>query len=735
MYSTPASNSFNYDPSTHFLDFEDASSITSDSTVSPATSIDSLEALKSPLDSEFLIDDLYRPQSDNRTNLSFPQGATVGRALYTHPASADHMLPTQQFSSNIIIHTATPFPPNTHDMPRALRPLIDDGRSSISELEVEDRDRIAKINAEYNAISQAAFFMNNSASSHSPKYSPDRTRESNTVLQSSSRPPLHLTVSQPRHPDLHFPPRPNGNQKKDSLSSPYRIYASPVFSVPLDLSPPSVERLPSQPAPDQNVNPKKNKPHSQSSPPAGSRNHEGTPDSDRSRIVQNITSSPMHLTYSVPQTELSSNVGVNPQLESHSSRAEKNQTLESSSVLTEIPRKRGSSVVTHSPHPSHGDVQDILQFKPQSRADVASSFQPSVNQVSTHNTSPDLRQNADVLKSSPLAQNNKAAELENPERIFLGTSLRKDTKTPGLPNRGLSYVESITLESPPRSSRDVHSSPDLRDKDVLKSGSKSSSESKSGSVDNGRSPGEAKLSSSDVPLSEHSSSVSHSTFSLPHEEVISKRAKKEADEDRVIERNRFPHNNGAERVAKFTDDAFHDTAPGMHTQDSLHSSPESAPCAFPQPDSSINVSEPRTTNPNQSRTIYEPNMLNSRDSLTFREYPYGNSVKPLPETTTKKGNDMHVPATVIQSSPLNKFATTSSPPSSKVMLDSPPTTVLPEPHRRHSDGDQVGPPIRPHLYSRNSAPLIRSVRWTENLVAPSPILAPPRRKGWFNRRG
>jgi hypothetical protein len=59
----------------------------------------------------------------------------------------------------------------------------------------------------------------------------------------------------------------------------------------------------------------------------------------------------------------------------------------------------------------------------------------------------------------------------------------------------------------------------------------------------------------------------------------------------------------------------------------------------------------------------------------------------------------------------------------------------PEPHRRYSDGDQNSPPSRPPLLGRNSAPLVRSVRWTENLIAPSPVLAPARRKGWFNRRG
>lgn len=37
--------------------------------------------------------------------------------------------------------------------------------------------------------------------------------------------------------------------------------------------------------------------------------------------------------------------------------------------------------------------------------------------------------------------------------------------------------------------------------------------------------------------------------------------------------------------------------------------------------------------------------------------------------------------------------------------------------------------------SSNSIQTIRSVRWDENLICPSPILPSQRRQGWFNRRG
>ena len=53
------------------------------------------------------------------------------------------------------------------------------------------------------------------------------------------------------------------------------------------------------------------------------------------------------------------------------------------------------------------------------------------------------------------------------------------------------------------------------------------------------------------------------------------------------------------------------------------------------------------------------------------------------------------------------------------------------PQRRNSDSDQQR--IRPPRPIRsNTTPPVRSVRWSENLICPSPI---PKRIGWFNRRG
>ncbi|TFK49249.1 hypothetical protein OE88DRAFT_1632987 [Heliocybe sulcata] len=37
--------------------------------------------------------------------------------------------------------------------------------------------------------------------------------------------------------------------------------------------------------------------------------------------------------------------------------------------------------------------------------------------------------------------------------------------------------------------------------------------------------------------------------------------------------------------------------------------------------------------------------------------------------------------------------------------------------------------------STNSVQTVRSVRWDENLICPSPILPSQRRQGWYNRRG
>ncbi|KAG6853413.1 hypothetical protein C0991_004581 [Blastosporella zonata] len=56
----------------------------------------------------------------------------------------------------------------------------------------------------------------------------------------------------------------------------------------------------------------------------------------------------------------------------------------------------------------------------------------------------------------------------------------------------------------------------------------------------------------------------------------------------------------------------------------------------------------------------------------------------------------------------------------------------PQPQRRYSDGDQVDPS---NGRDQTSLTIFRTVRWNENLVCPSPVLAHQRRKGWFNRRG
>ncbi|KAF8119583.1 hypothetical protein EV363DRAFT_811142 [Boletus edulis] len=56
------------------------------------------------------------------------------------------------------------------------------------------------------------------------------------------------------------------------------------------------------------------------------------------------------------------------------------------------------------------------------------------------------------------------------------------------------------------------------------------------------------------------------------------------------------------------------------------------------------------------------------------------------------------------------------------------------PNRRNSDGDQ-GQILLPRPRRSSTVPPPRSIRWSEELVCPSPILPSQRRKGWFNRRG
>lgn len=63
------------------------------------------------------------------------------------------------------------------------------------------------------------------------------------------------------------------------------------------------------------------------------------------------------------------------------------------------------------------------------------------------------------------------------------------------------------------------------------------------------------------------------------------------------------------------------------------------------------------------------------------------------------------------------------------------TMAPPEPQRRHSDGDQFIKPRSAIPGRLEGMPGTRNVRWSENLICPSPVFADQRRKGWFNRRG
>ncbi|PPQ74970.1 hypothetical protein CVT26_011686 [Gymnopilus dilepis] len=54
--------------------------------------------------------------------------------------------------------------------------------------------------------------------------------------------------------------------------------------------------------------------------------------------------------------------------------------------------------------------------------------------------------------------------------------------------------------------------------------------------------------------------------------------------------------------------------------------------------------------------------------------------------------------------------------------------------RRYSDGDQK-PPVKNQISGKTSTPALRCVRWNENLICPSPVFSHQRRKGWFNRKG
>ncbi|KAJ3514003.1 hypothetical protein NLJ89_g2621 [Agrocybe chaxingu] len=235
----------------------------SPSAFSPALSTDSTTTLKSPSAPDLTVSDTLSsssaPSSPQTPRLAYPLPAVTpslqGPVLSKTPSARPYMHEAAESIEErrtrlpaLQSHTAIPFrPPSRPNGPMTQtgpRPggypieTPDYAASTLSELEVEERDRIAQINAGYNSASTGSFYASSTGSSS----------DKGTHLVSTTPQNQRTTSSQPLHPtNLPFPIRPQEHDFSHSHSVfPRSSHPNGPAHPALRDSPPSVERLPSQ---------------------------------------------------------------------------------------------------------------------------------------------------------------------------------------------------------------------------------------------------------------------------------------------------------------------------------------------------------------------------------------------------------------------------------------------------------------------------------------------------------
>lgn len=198
-----------------------------------------------------------------------------------------------------------------------------------------------------------------------------------------------------------------------------------------------------------------------------------------------------------------------------------------------------------------------------------------------------------------------------------------------------------------------------------------------------------------------------------------------------------------------------DVRPGMYREDSGESAhPRAPPGLSATPPDALGGARPRS--PPRTRDGASASSPTTSSSPPASRSPP--SAPPLARTpSTRQSPPGSIPAAAMGSSsypppphalqqPL-PHPSSSSPPRRDVRAPSPqhrdrtpPTTASP-PGAGQTPSPQ-GSPTAPGILNANASALVvattvakRSVRWTENLVCPSPVPPESRRKGWFNRRG
>ncbi|KAF8156588.1 hypothetical protein B0H34DRAFT_467465 [Crassisporium funariophilum] len=795
-----------------FSNSDDSSSTTTfspSSAFSPAMSTDSTVTLKSPAISERALEDqrVVRPSTPAprpgyathgpAQGLQSPSMARTLSNHHTHEVSMDTADERRSRTPTSQGHAATPIrvPVSSANLNETMTQVLttsggynglpEYAASSISELEVDERDRIAKINADYNAASSASFYTTSTGSSNES----DGRRMSVSPPNLTNQPRdvfTRVASSQPLHPNLHFAIRPqefDSNQATFQQSTP-----SVPYSSTRDSSPPTVERISSQLPPEYQYPP----PNTQSSqlfPPLAHNDwsREATYNSDQTRVPPYRTSP-----QSIPGHPFDS--GSTPSSRSaHATYA----TSQETGNLNEFRQDRPLPVPPPPGLPRQRSTVDRRSSVAGPRADAkfasdARSYGQTV--VSDHRQ----HERSDPLSSSPREYSHEQPGLRHDS---MNSPPRSGSSPPRDPSSRAALASEIRRDSrtpaPRESIEHRHAFPSRRDSAYVAESQKPSNDSRNRSqyTTDPRDASKAGLLSSSptqVRLSPTDLDPAHSPRRLhtqPEQTYQRETLVVPLENDRSNERTRT-------RSTSFSNPTRPNISTQNHSSQLLSSqqlyaepsrtadhdkparssdrSPPSRVMETSAYHSGYSESERRNDVPlSNSQPTYNgqipPTTLSARDShASQRQGP--NVVQPSSKAADRAPvamRDTTLSSRDAQSSrsrtsyvdppphpePVRRHSDGDRPHSKAV---SPPQIVTqfdksvlakhagsdmphafpfpPEPQRRYSDGDQ-SLSSRPSDTGRGSVPLGRSVRWNDNLICPSPIFADQRRKGWFNRRG
>ena len=675
----------------------------STATFSPAMSTDSTLTLRSPAAPERFFEERARRPATPAAPSSY--APSLHGSVAPHPSAMSRTTASIHHTYEPSVNTPSNRPsrvnsmqgrsttPNRHPNPSAslneltkVSPITAgyDGQlpihipeyatSTISELEVDHRDKIAKINAEYNAVSSSSSSSYYSNSNAAVAIEPIVRRMS---ISPPNQPSLdtftRAASSQPLHPNLHFPSKP------DDFNSAFNLNAAPSIFSTKEGSPPLVERVPS----------------GVEFPSTNTLSSQFLPAQAQDSVYYSDS------THVPPNGPPTTNHTFNDGSASHSTRTTYATSQETTSlneyrplpVPPEAPRQRSTverrpSVVGPRPDANvlkgASDVrlrsQTTREYSYDRRRDVSNSpprggstLQPSSRELPNRATTNELNDHrpAPLTRHDPYVATPQHSPVEARSQIPHPTDTHKqpaafvgptetERSNDRIRTRSTSFSNSTRPNLPPANNLSQHPP----------------------------SPQQYQASNNvrtSPPSKMQETYVHHSDYVEPyHPNVV-------------------------------RDQSIYNSQPAKPTsnRDNQFSHRQNLPVGQPSSKSGGGTpSYPTIDSRNATQEI-----PSSRSRLSYFELPAVPSGLP-----TRPHDKSSMPVKAGGSLSSNSNDQEYFPPEQPTQ-------------RRYSDGDQNPPPRPVESSGRSSAPLIRSVRWTENLICPSPVPASQRRKGWFNRRG